>query len=197
MGRKKNYNRDLLIEKAMEIFRDHGFARTTTQMLFEWLGVNRFILYAEFGNKQKLFEAALERYNKEVVEQKFGPLKAPTAGVEDIRALLEFYASAGKGPASGRGCLLCNTAVESGPLDPSGTEFVQRYFKYLSNAFYRALNNARRAGELRNSVALKKEADFFTASTLGLFVMIRAKAPPVMIKNAAKMTIEHLEGLCV
>ena len=197
MGRKKKYNRDSLIEKAMEIFRDHGFAGTSTQMLVEELGVNRFSLYAEFGNKQKLFEAALERYNKEVVGRNFGPLEAPTAGVEEIRALLEFYASASKGPASGRGCLLCNTAVEFGPLDPSGTKFVQRYFEHLSKAFYKALNNAHRKGGLRNSVALKEEADFFTASTLGLFVMIRAKAPAAMIENAAKMAIEHLKGLCV
>ena len=197
MGRKKKYNSDTLIEKAMEIFRDHGFAGTSTQMLVEGLGVNRFSLYAEFGNKQKLFEAALERYNKEVVERNFGPLEAPTAGVEEIHALLEFYASASKGPASGRGCLLCNTAVEFGPVDPSGAEFVQQYFEHLSKAFYKALNNAHSKGELRNSVALREEADFFTASTLGLFVMIRAKAPPAIIENATKMAIEHLKGLCV
>jgi TetR/AcrR family transcriptional repressor of nem operon len=197
MGRKKKYNRDTLIEKAMGLFRDHGFRRTSTQMLVEELGVNRYSLYAEFGSKQKLLDAALERYNEEVVERNFGPLGAPTAGVEEIRALLLFYASASQGHAYGRGCLLCNAAVEFGPLDPSGTEFVKRYFEYLSKAFYKALNNAHSRGELRDSVALREEADFFTASTLGLFVMIRAKAPPAMIENAAKMAVEHLEGLCV
>ena len=60
MGRKKTYDRDVLIEKSMEMFRDHGFAGTSTQMLVEGLGVNRYSLYAEFGSKQALFEAALE-----------------------------------------------------------------------------------------------------------------------------------------
>ena len=197
MGRKKKYDRDDLIEKAMETFRDHGFAGTSTQMLVEELGVNRFSLYAEFGSKQGIFDAALERYNEQVVERNFGPLEAPTAGVEEVRALLLFYASASRGPALGRGCLLCNTAVEFGPLDPGGTEFVKRYFEYLSTAFYKALSNAHSRGELRNSIAPREEADFFTASVLGLFVMIRAKAPPAIIENAAKIAIEHLEGLCV
>lgn len=197
MGRKKNYDRDTLIKEAMEIFRDHGFTRTSTQMLVEHLGVNRFSLYAEFGNKQGLFEAALERYDEEVIERNFSPLEAPGAGTEEIRALLEFYASASKGPASGRGCLLCNTAVEFGPLDPGGAGFVQRYFKRLSKAFFIALNNAYSRGELRNSVNPREEADFFTATVLGLFVMIRAKAPPTFIENAAMMAIEHLEGLRV
>jgi TetR/AcrR family transcriptional repressor of nem operon len=197
MGRKKKYDRDTLIERAMELFRAHGFAGTSTQMLVEGLGVNRFSLYAEFGNKQELFDATLERYNEEVIERNFSPLEAPTAGVREIRALLEFFASAHQGPASGRGCLLCNTAVEFGPADPSGAAFVQRYFKRLSQAFYQALNNAQGKGELRNEVDLNGEADYLTASTLGLFVMIRAEAPPAIIENAANMAIEHLEGLCI
>ena len=197
MGRKKNYDRDTLVEKAVELFRDHGFAGTSTQMLVEELGINRFSLYSEFGNKQALFDAALVRYDKQVVERNFGPLETPTAGVEEIRALLEFYASASSVPAWGRGCLLCNTAVEFGPEDPSDAEFVQQYFKRLSNAFYKALNNAHSKGVLRHSVVPKEEADFFTASTLGLYVLLRAKAPPAVIENAAGMAIKHLDGLCV
>jgi TetR/AcrR family transcriptional repressor of nem operon len=197
MGRKKNYDRDTLIKKAVETFRDHGFRGTSTQMLVDGLGVNRFSLYAEFGNKQGLFEAALERYDEEVIERNFGPLESPRAGIEEIRTLLAFYASASKGPAAGRGCLLCNTAVEFGPVDPGGAGFVQRYFKRLSSAFYTALENACNRGELQNSVSPRVEADFLTAAVLGMFVMIRAKAPPTFIENAAKTAIEHLEGLRV
>ena len=197
MGRKKNYDRDELLEKAMEIFRDHGFANTSTQMLVEGLGVNRFSLYTEFANKQVLFDEALERYNSVVVERNFGPLESKTAGIAEIRLLLDFFALASRGPASGRGCLLCNTAVEFGSTDPGGSKFVQRYFKRITKAFYNALTNANNRGELRDSVLLREEADFFTATTLGLFVMIRAKAPPKVIENAAKMAIAHLDGLCV
>ena len=134
MGRKKSYDRDVLVRKAMEIFRDHGFAGTSAEMLVEGLGVNRYSLYAESGSKQALFDAALQRYDDEVLERNFGPLEAPGAGIDEVRALLEFFGSAGKGPASGRGCLLCNTAVEFGPEDPSGAGFVQRYFARLSEA---------------------------------------------------------------
>ena len=84
MGRKKQYDRDDLIGKAMEIFRDHGFAGTSTQMLVDGLGVNRFSLYAEFGSKQALFDAALERYDNEVIERSYGPLEAPGAGIDEI-----------------------------------------------------------------------------------------------------------------
>jgi TetR/AcrR family transcriptional repressor of nem operon len=195
MGRRKTYERDELIEGSMEMFRDHGFAGTSTQMLVEGLGVNRYSLYAEFGSKQALFDAALERYDGQIIERSFGPLEAPGAGIAEIRALLEFYALASESPAWGRGCLLCNTAVELGPVDPSGAGFVQRYFERLSGAFHAALNNAHREGELRASVDPRAEADFFTASVLGLFVMLRAEAPPTAIESAARVAIEHLEAL--
>ena len=195
MGRRKSYDRDVLVGKAMEIFRDHGFAGTSAEMLAEGLGVNRYSIYAEFGSKQALFDTALQRYNEEVVGRNFGALEAPGAGIDEVRALLDFYGSAGKGAASGRGCLLCNTAVEFGPDDPGGAGFVQRYFDRLSGAFCAALDNARDKGKLHQSVDPSKEAAFFTASVLGLFVMLRAKASPTIIERTAQVAIEHLEAL--
>ena len=197
MGRKKTYDRDALIDQAMEMFRDHGFAGTSTQMLTEGLGVNRFSLYAEFGSKQALFDAALERYDQTVIERSFGPLEAPDAGLEEIRALLNYYGSPRARHAAGRGCFLCNTAVELGPHDPSGAGFVKRYFKRLSSAFRSALSNAGEVGELHPTVDLRQEADFFTAVVLGLFVMLRADAPAVVIRHAAHAALEKLDALCV
>jgi TetR/AcrR family transcriptional repressor of nem operon len=195
MGRKKSYDRDVLIGKATEIFRDHGFAGTSAEMLVEGLGVNRYSLYAEFGSKQALFDAALQRYDEEAVARNFGPLEAPGAGIDEVRALLEFFGSGNDSPALGRGCLLCNTAVEFGPDDPSGAGFVQRYFERLSAAFCAALDNARGKGQLRRSVDPREEAGFFTASVLGLFVMLRAEAPATVIESASRVAIQHLEAL--
>ena len=109
--------------------------------------------------------------------------------------MLEFFGSAGSGPASGRGCLLCNTAVEFGPKDPGGKDFVQHYFARLSNAFCSALDNARDGGVIARKVDTGSEAAFFTSSVLGLFVMIRAKAPAHTIDAAARVAIEHLDSL--
>ena len=89
MGRKKSYDREKLVREAMEIFRDHGFAGTSAEMLVERLGVNRYSLYAEFGSKQGLFDAALERYDEEVIQRNFGPLEAPGAGIDEIRAVFD------------------------------------------------------------------------------------------------------------
>lgn len=195
MGRKKKYNRNDLIAKAMDMFRERGFAGTSAEMLVEGLGVNRFSLYAEFGGKQELFDLALQKYNEDVVGRNFGKLETSEAGIEQIKALLEFYGSAGDGVAAGRGCLLCNTAVEFGPLDPSGTGYVQNYLERLSGAFTTALRNAKNDSSLKSDINIESEANFFTVSVLGLFVLLRAKAPAASIRSASDVAIAHLETL--
>lgn len=196
MGRRKTYDRETLIARAVDLFRDNGFAGTSAEMLVEALGANRYSIYAEFGSKQGLFEAALERYDNEVIGGRIGPLELPGAGVEAIRTLLTFYGDSAYALAAGRGCLLCNTAVEFGDTDPSGAGFVQRYFARLSGAFGAALRNAAAAGALRDGVDLDAEAGFFTSTVLGLFVMLRARAPAEMVQASARAAIAHLASLC-
>jgi TetR/AcrR family transcriptional repressor of nem operon len=195
MGRKKSYDREVLVEKAMAVFREHGFAGTSADMLVECLGVNRYSIYAEFGSKQGLYDASLAKYDQENLGRNFGPLESEEAGVDEIRALLEFFGAAENSPGLGLGCLLCNTAVEFGPHDPSGAGFVQQYFERISGAFRKALGNARSEGRIDRSVDLDREAGFFTSAVLGMFVMLRAKAPTAIIEGAAQAAIGHLESL--
>jgi TetR/AcrR family transcriptional repressor of nem operon len=195
MGRKKTYDRDTLIARSVELFRDHGYQGTSTQMLVDGLEINRYSLYAEFGDKQTLFDAALARYNEAVIEPRFAPLEDPDAGLEQIRDVVEFYGSDGQRRGTGRGCLLCNTAVEYGAHDPSGAGFVPQYLARLSRAFRTALDNAHRRGELRATVDPHDEAELLTATVLGMFVMLRASAPATTIHAAARAAIDHLDTL--
>ncbi len=195
MGRRKTHSREELLVKAMQIFREHGFAGTSAEMLVDQIGVSRYSLYAEFGNMQGLFNAVLARYNDEIIDARFGPLERPDAGLPEIMALLDFYGAAGTSPAMGRGCLLCNTAVEFGPADPTDSGAVQRYLDRLSSAFRNALDNARKRGHLPDFVDTRKEADLLTSVALGLFVLIRANAPSEIIENAAKAAKERVAAM--
>jgi len=80
-------------------------------------------------------------------------------------------------------------------MDPSGGEFVQKYFARLSEAFLSALSHAEGSGQLASSVDPQAEASFFTVSVLGLFVLLRANAPSGVIGSAAQVATNHLELL--
>lgn len=195
MGRRRAASRDEILAKATAIFREQGFARSSADILVARIGVSRYSIYAEFGNKLGLFEAALAQYNKQVIDKRFGPLDGPDAGLDAILALFEHYGNAGNGPAAGRGCLLCNSAVEFGPDDPTGKQVFQNYFKRLSASFENALQNARAAGQLPATCNTAAEAAFLTSAVLGLFVLIRAKAPAAVIKQAADAAAGHVQKI--
>ncbi|MEM7404985.1 MAG: TetR/AcrR family transcriptional regulator [Pseudomonadota bacterium] len=195
MGRRKSYDRDELTAYALDIFQEHGFGATSAEMLSRELGVNRYSLYAEFGNKQGLFEAALERYDKLNLSQILGPMERGESGVDAVVGLFELVERASMGSALGRGCLLCNTAVELGSTEPAGKDFIPAYFERIESAFATALTRAAERGELDQRIKIRVEAAHFTACLLGLFVMLRAKAPANVIQNATRSAAAHARAM--
>jgi hypothetical protein len=60
----------------------------------------------------------LERHSRKHLSVVLATIEAPDASADPIRMAFTGYASAGDGGFRGRGCSMCNTAVERGALDP-------------------------------------------------------------------------------
>lgn len=193
MGRIKQYDRTDLLDRAIELFRMQGFNGTSTTELVAELGINRKSMYAEFGSKQGLFEAALKRYDEEHLSTVLAPLEAPEAGIDAVRRAFAGYASASEGWARGRGCLMCNTAVERGVLDEASGQFTAAYLNRIDAAFRNALDNAQRSGELTSEAAVEELAAFFTTALIGVAASIRAEAPPEQLHATSRVVMTVLD----
>jgi TetR/AcrR family transcriptional repressor of nem operon len=152
-------------------------------------------MYAEFGSKQQLFEAALEHYNNKHLTGVLAPLEAPDASIEAIRQAFHGYASASEGPFRGLGCLMCNTAVERAALDPGSARYVDAYLERLKQAFRHALSNAQQCGEIGLNVDLDEMAGFLTTALIGMAASVRAVAPPAQLWAAYGVVTKVVEGL--
>jgi TetR/AcrR family transcriptional repressor of nem operon len=194
MSGAKQYDRTELLDQAIELFRVHGFTGTSTAELVAELGVNRKSMYAEFGSKQQLFEAALERYSQEHLSAVLGPIEAPDAGIDAIRQAFASYASASEGWVRGRGCLMCNTAVERAALDPGAGRHVAAYLDRLTTAFHHALHNGQQSGQLDSTANLDELAAFFTMALIGVVACIRAEAPPEQVQAACRVATSTLDA---
>ena len=190
----KNYKREELLDRAIELFRRQGYSATSTAELVEELGVNRKSMYAEFGSKQGLFEAALERYSERNLTRVLAPIEDPKADAQSIRQAFTGYASASEGAFSGLGCLMANTAVERAALDPGAAKFVDAYLDRLKAGFTRALSNAREAGEVKEGTNLDEMAALLAMSVVGVSALIRAKASAEDV-HAATRAISNLLDL--
>ena len=194
MGRAKQYDRGELLDRSVELFRRQGFNGTSTAELVSELGVNRKSMYAEFGSKQQLFEATLEHYNDKHLTRVLAPIEAPDARTDGIRRAFSNYAAASEGWFRGRGCLMCNTAVERGALDPASGRFVAAYLDRINRAFRHALDNAQRVGELDQEADIDELAAFLTTALIGIAACIRAEAPPEQLHAASTVAISVLDS---
>lgn len=195
MGRPKKYLREDKLESARRLFNERGFSATSIGDLVERLGINRKSLYAEFGDKQALFELALSHHMQNNFVRVVGPLEAHDAGVDEIRGALEWWGSQARSPGAGVGCLVCNTASERSAHDAGSRRFVRIYMKRLSGGFRNALHNARERGDLVDTLDIDAEAAFLTSHGIGQLTLVRSKVAPAIVESAARVAIERLASL--
>ena len=62
MGRPRKFDVDEALDRAVLVFWQLGYERTTLTNLCEAMNINRPSLYAAFGTKEQLFHRALDRY---------------------------------------------------------------------------------------------------------------------------------------
>ncbi|GAA4825801.1 TetR/AcrR family transcriptional regulator [Algivirga pacifica] len=111
MPRKKSYNEDEVIEKAMEVFWKNGFEMTSMQQLEKEMGINKFSIYASFGSKEGLFLRSIQCY-KEKLQKVVEKLRRSTDGIEGIKAYFYDFITFSKEHEMVKGCLVTNTANE-------------------------------------------------------------------------------------
>jgi TetR/AcrR family transcriptional repressor of nem operon len=186
MPSPKRYKREEVLDRAIELFRRQGYSATSTAELVETLGMNRKSMYAEFGSKQELFEAALERYSAVNLSRVLAPIEAPDANAQSIRDAFLGYASASETKFRGLGCLMANTAVERAALDPGSAKFVDAYLERLTKGFRNALENAREDRDVSNDADLDDLAAHFVNSVVGISALLRAKAMPEQMYAAGR-----------
>ena len=186
MPSPKGYKREEVLDRAIELFRRNGYSATSTADLVEELGMNRKSMYAEFGSKQELFEAALQRYSDINLSRVLAPIEAPDANAQSIKDALLGYASASETKFSGLGCLMANTAVERAALDPGSAKFVDAYLERLTKGFRNALENARADGDVSDEADLDDLAAFFAMSVVGISALLRAKATSEQMYAASR-----------
>jgi len=194
MARPKSYEREEILDRAMQAFWRKGYEATSTSDLEAQMGVNRYSLYAEFQSKHGLYHAALERYLAVVVPGFIGELHQPGAGLPAIDAVLERFAAAAGAPGTERGCMICNAATETSVDDPSTRDVVQRYVTFLEEGFRRALDQAVLQGELAPDLDTTGWSRKLATTLLGMFVLIRARVDGTLAREAGHMAIRELHA---
>ena len=174
MPRKSSVDHDEVINRAMNLFWQRGYKKTSVEDLIKEAGVNRFNLYKSFGGKHGLYLKALDKYRDEVFLQRMEKINNYENGLEGIQ---EYFESLKEFLVDSKGnftCLMMNSQIELVPKDKKVSKKVSFYFTKMEQTFLSALTRARKSGALSQDADLLDLAKFLTGSAQGMCVMSKS-----------------------
>ncbi|MEV4344582.1 TetR/AcrR family transcriptional regulator [Actinoplanes sp. NPDC049596] len=78
-GRPRAFDPDEALDRAIEVFWEHGYEGASLADLTTAMGINRPSMYAAYGNKEELFRRAVTRYAEHDMAYAREALAEPTA----------------------------------------------------------------------------------------------------------------------
>ncbi|MCU7811195.1 MAG: TetR/AcrR family transcriptional regulator [Candidatus Thiodiazotropha sp. (ex Notomyrtea botanica)] len=172
MSRLAKFDRDLVLERAMQAFWDQGYCSTSVATLTKTTQLNPGSIYAAFESKQGLFLATLDHYGKRSVEEITQTLNSAETPLEGIRELFRQLATNVKNPESERSCFLVNTVLDTSRHNSMVRERVNHYFDLIESGFSNALVSAQDNGELAIDKNPRTLATFIMTTIWGLRVLL-------------------------
>jgi TetR/AcrR family transcriptional repressor of nem operon len=173
MPRHRAFNPDDLLDGALRLFWEKGYEATSMRDVVARTGVNQFGIYHLYGDKHGLFLAVLDRYRDTIVEAVFGIVERPEASIAEIRAYFNSLVQHHSVTMPAMGCLMASSMAEHAADDAGIRERVGSHFERLRTGFIRALETARRRGEVRDDLPIPTVAEYLAVSVQGLAVYSR------------------------
>ena len=193
MSRPKAFDREQVLDQAMQVFWTKGYECTSVQDLVDAMGINRGSLYATFGDKHALHLASLERFTEKEIVPLLSPLDAPgpvTAALRRIFAGVIDRSVLGPGP---RGWMISNAAVELCPDDARVGAIVTAALHEIESRIHAALMRAAEAGGLPSRHDPRALARYFTSSLNGLSVIAKANNDAEALGDIVDVTLSVLD----
>lgn len=172
MARPIQFDQTKVIQSAMMLFFKHGYTATSMSTLLTTTGLKSGSLYASFGSKQGLFEAAIDYYALTTLEKLITQLNDSDNFVENIREAISATIDGGLS-CEPHGCFLANSLIELAPHNEAIKLRVQGHLNNVEQAYSKTLEKAKAAGQLAEDFDVEKKAKKIMISIWGICVFQR------------------------
>ena len=146
-GRGRQFDADVALDRALEVFWARGYEGATLPELTQAMGINRPSLYAAFGNKEQLFRKALDRYQTGPMSFLTEALKEPTAR-SAAEAIFSGFIDMQRNREKARGCLIVSGALASGEEAETVRQELARLRQSIVAVFRKRFERAVENGDL-------------------------------------------------
>ncbi|WP_067728762.1 TetR/AcrR family transcriptional regulator [Oceanobacillus damuensis] len=191
MARIKEYDENEVLQKAMVLFWEQGYEKTSIQDLVTHMGIHRRSIYDTFGDKHTLFMRALDRYDEVIGTKIDSQVKSLDSVKQAIRRLFEIAIY--KNEKKPIGCLTVNTAVELFLHDEEIAEKVVDSFSKTERLLNELLLRGQTLGEISHHHDAEKLSQFMHNSLVGLRVLAKTSDDKEKLESIIDMTLSVLD----
>ncbi len=193
MGRPREFDAEQALDKALDVFWRHGYEGTSISELTQAMGISPPSLYAAFGNKEKLFRSALDRY-AEVRKQVWSELMSePTARAMMERLferVIEFYATEGNPHC----CMLVKGTLTSGDCGHVLADHMSAKRAESEQMLVERFTKAKTSGELPDEIEPKDLAGYYMTVLDGMSVRAASGASRDELRKVAALAMRGWPG---
>ncbi len=183
VGRPRGFDADEALRRAMDLFWEHGFEKTSLDDVVEATGIPRQSVYRMFGSKQALFARTLELYGKwrhEMLEQLLIQSPSPRKGLLHV---LDNWERAALREGS-LGCFNLNTMAEFANRCEADIQSAAKQNQAgLEDVITRAFRKAKKLGEIQSKRSPKALAHSMVGVGLASALFGRSGGDPALIRN--------------
>ena len=180
-GRPKDFDVELVLDKAIEVFWKKGYEATNLEELLRVMGMGKGSMYHNFGNKRELFKLVLSRFNQKFIYSLDNDLSKSKDPVSFIK---EFFRSIPKQSMDEhrKGCFLGNTIAELACIDPGLEKAAVEHLERIEQTFYKYIKEGQQSGKVRSKTDARLLAIYLINLWNGINITRR------MYPNAKELT---------
>lgn len=191
MARSKEFEVNEVLDKAMKIFWEQGYEKTSMSDLVEHMGIHRRSIYDTFDDKHTLFLQAMDRYTGKISATLLAEIKASKTAVEALYNIYGLMISEAEDTPSG--CLIVNSAVELGTRDSDVDTRSLESFNDTERMFEQIIEWGQRDGEFSSDHDAKEMAEYLHNISVGIRAMARTSTDKVKLNRIINVSIKLLE----
>lgn len=191
MARNKEFDVNQVLRKAMEIFWQQGYEKTSMQQLVDYMGIHRRSIYDTFGDKRTLFLSTLSHYEELITSETKKRVTSKFLVKQGIREIFNMIIYPDLDLP--KGCLSVNTAVELSLIDEEIATKIADMFTKTEVLFYDLLKIGQENGEISKRHDPKLLSSFLHNSLVGLRVLVKVEADKKKLESIVDMTLSVLD----
>jgi len=193
MARHKEFDTEDVVGKAVEVFWSKGYGATSIQDLVDAMGINRGSIYATFGDRAGLFEAALEQYFPATLAQRMIAGAQHGDPRQQLEAFFDDLVAHATAPGGRRGCLITNTMNELCASDDKLAMVLGSRMRALENAFEAQIRHGQETGVFQPWKESRPLARSLVATVQGIQSVAKLAPGYETIRDIADVALAGLD----